>query len=153
MMKFIKIFTNKVNNRNCECIIDIIRCKNGWSVYNSNYPQYTDIKLNVLIQSQADKNRNIIAEIQFLVSTMSSFKKVSHKMYSIERKAELCYNFAVLANEMKKFKDIAGGVNEVIIHLVQNDDIKSFKLLWKLIKYDYNTLIDYNTLDKNVWNT
>eukprot|EP01084_Bolivina_argentea_P090652 163312_1 len=53
MMKFINIFTQKVNNKDCGSITQIIRCKNGWSAYDVDYPQYTDIKLNVLIQSKA----------------------------------------------------------------------------------------------------
>ena len=58
-------------------------------MYNPEYPQYTDIKLNVLIQHPISK-KMIITEIQFLLDVMSDFKKVAHKLYSIERKFEVC---------------------------------------------------------------
>eukprot|EP01084_Bolivina_argentea_P062674 114628_1 len=52
MMKFIQLFTNKINQQKAFSIVDIIRCKNGWSFYKESYPQYTDIKLNVLVKTQ-----------------------------------------------------------------------------------------------------
>ena len=94
MMKFIQIFTNKINNKQSRSISSIIRCKNGWSIYNPQYPQYTDIKLNVIVKSKL--NGSIIAEIQFLLDLMSAFKKKAHKLYSVERKFEVCHSLCLL---------------------------------------------------------
>ena len=89
MMKYIQILTTRINKKEAGCLIELIRCKNGWSVYDPNYPQYTDIKLNVLIQDPNDKTKRVIAEIQFLLNLMSAFKKKAHKLYSVERKYEV----------------------------------------------------------------
>eukprot|EP01084_Bolivina_argentea_P302494 522123_1 len=155
MMKFIKIFTRKISNKNARCITHIIRCKNGWSAYNFEHPQYTDIKLNVLIQSPTDENKHIICEIQFLLLFMSAFKKKAHKLYGIERKFEMVYNFGKLTNEMNKFEDSGNGINDTIKGLAQKDDIKYFKLLWKLSKPNYKTLVDVLDEDgsRNIWDT
>ena len=82
LMKFLELFTNKINNNQARSLKSIIRCKNGWSVYNPQYPQYTDVKLNVLMENK--EVGCIITEIQFLLSLMSSFKKKAHKLYSID---------------------------------------------------------------------
>ena len=87
LMKFLKIFTNKINNKQARSLQSIIRCKNGWSIYDADYLQYTDIKLNILMKN--DKIGSIITEIQFLLNLMSSFKKKAHKLYSVERKFEV----------------------------------------------------------------
>eukprot|EP01084_Bolivina_argentea_P086230 155859_1 len=150
MMKYIEIFTNKINNKNARSIISVIRVKNGWSVYSTDYPQYTDIKLNVLMQSPTDTDKKIIAEIQFLLSLMSSFKKKAHKLYGVERKFELVFNFGKLRNEMSKFKDVGGKIHDVIMKLVQNNDVKYFKDLWNLSVPDSNTLVGPD-LWENVW--
>ena len=92
MMEYIDEFTGKINKKEAYSIMDVIRCKNGWSVYNPEYPQYTDIKLNVLVKSRHD-GKMIIAEIQFLLELMSAFKKKAHKLYSVERKFELVLFF------------------------------------------------------------
>ena len=60
MMKYIEIFTNKIKTQKARSMIDVIRCKNGWSIYNPDYPQYTDIKLNVLIKSPSDETKMVI---------------------------------------------------------------------------------------------
>ena len=91
LMKFLKNFEVKVKNGTAGCVKEIIRCKNGWSVYNEQLPSYTDIKLNVLLQSEDGKS--IIAEIQFLLDVMSAYKKIAHKLYAIERKYELVANY------------------------------------------------------------
>eukprot|EP01084_Bolivina_argentea_P001711 3157_1 len=93
LMKFIQLFTQKINQKKAGSIKSIIRCKNGWNSYNPQYPQYTDIKLNVLVQANG---KTIVAECQFLLDLMSAFKKKSHKLYSVERKFELVYNFGLL---------------------------------------------------------
>eukprot|EP01084_Bolivina_argentea_P109279 195320_1 len=151
MMKYIDIFTTKVRNNAANSIIDVIRCKNGWAVYNAAYPQYSDVKLNVLVQS---KDSMIVAEIQFLLSIMSSFKKKAHKLYSVERKFELVYNFGKLSETISQFNDNID-MNEVITNLLETDTdtIKYFRYLWEHIKPDENTLIDDDKLDKNVWKT
>eukprot|EP01084_Bolivina_argentea_P040350 74573_1 len=148
MMKYIEIFANKIKTNAAYSIVDIIRCKNGWSIYNSNYPQYTDIKLNVLVRS--NKNKTIIAELQFLLQLMSKFKKVAHKLYSIERKFDLVYNYGLLTEDMTRFNDVNGGNNGVISNLSQNDEIKYFKVLWNMIMTSEKTLIDVK-LPKNVY--
>merc|ERR1712228_461261 len=48
LMKLLKNFEVKVKNGTAGSVKEIIRCKNGWSVYNEQLPSYTDIKLNVL---------------------------------------------------------------------------------------------------------
>eukprot|EP01084_Bolivina_argentea_P174306 301944_1 len=140
MMKFFKIFINKVNNNKCGSIIDVIRCKNGWSIYNPDYAQYTDIKINVLCKS-SQNGHSLICEAQFLLSVMSAFKKKAHKLYAIERKYELVYSYGKLQNEMKHFKDHTG-INGVIINLAKKDDFQNFQLLWNSINRNKNTLID-----------
>ena len=89
MMKFIKILTTKIEKKEAKCLVQIIRCKNGWSIYDPTYPQYTDIKLNVLIIDPNDNSKKIIAELQFLLDLMSAFKKKAHKLYGVERKYEV----------------------------------------------------------------
>ena len=88
-MKYITILTTRIGRKEARCLIEMIRCKNGWKVYDANYPQYTDIKLNVLIQDPNDKSKRVIAELQFLLNLMSAFKKKAHKLYSVERKYEV----------------------------------------------------------------
>eukprot|EP01083_Nonionella_stella_P040726 110418_1 len=151
MMRFIASFTNKIANGKARSIIEIIRCKNGWSVYNPNYPQYTDVKLNVLVQSPLDPEKKVVAEIQFLLDLMCGFKKKAHKLYSVERKFEMIYNFAKLRNEMRQFNQMdLGNTNSVICELARNDDIKYFKDLWNSITPDSNTLMD-GAVDADVW--
>ena len=106
MMKYIMIFTQKIARKEAKCLQEIIRCKNGWSIYNSNYPQYTDIKLNMLIADGFDTTKTMVTEIQFLLKLMSSFKKKAHKLYSVQRKHELVYNFAKLRQELDKIASL-----------------------------------------------
>ena len=89
MMKYINTLTTKIEKKEARCLIELIRCKNGWTVYDPKYPQYTDIKLNVLIQDPNDKTKRVIAELQFLLNLMSAFKKKAHKLYGVERKYEV----------------------------------------------------------------
>eukprot|EP01084_Bolivina_argentea_P244645 409794_1 len=141
LMKFIKIFVLKVKARETFSVVEIIRCKNGWSIWNSNCPAYTDIKLNVLIQSPIDTKKKIIAEIQFLLKLMSQFKKKAHKLYSVERKSDLIYNFGQLTTEMSRFKDV-NNLNNVFINVIDNDNVKQFKLLWNSCNLNVNVLFD-----------
>eukprot|EP01083_Nonionella_stella_P076951 209890_1 len=128
MLKFLEIFTKKVNSKSGRSITEIIRCKNGWSVYDPEYPQYTDIKLNVLVHSKHDGA--IIAEIQFLLDLISKFKKKAHKLYSIERKFELVYQHQLLTDEMQTFKDNENE-SSVWAQIVTDDEVNSFQLLWE----------------------
>eukprot|EP01084_Bolivina_argentea_P014176 26502_1 len=130
MMKYIQIFTTKINDGKAYCVVDIIRCKNGWSIYAEEYPTYTDIKLNVLVKSP--NNQTIVTEVQLLLKLMSSFKKVAHKLYSIERRFELIYNFKKLQNTMNEFKDIDGSA-KMIICFITNNQLSDFKLYWSIM--------------------
>eukprot|EP01084_Bolivina_argentea_P279458 477768_1 len=154
LMKYICVFTEMVKHSNARSIIDIIRCKNGWSIYDENEPKYTDIKLNVLVQSS--NNETIIAEMQFLLSFMSAFKKKAHKLYSVERKLEMIYSYGLLSQEMKNFND-NNGRNAVIIDLANADELNYFQPLWSTIRPNCRTLVsDTNTStvwDGNVWIT
>eukprot|EP01083_Nonionella_stella_P165419 550232_1 len=143
------MFTQKVNNKDCGSITEIIRCKNGWSAYDVDYPQYTDIKLNVLVNSKTDGG--IIAEIQFLLSLMSNFKKVAHKLYSVERKFELVYNHQLLKEEMERFRDIE---NDDIIWrtIVTQDNINDFKPLWDSTENMVYLLLEVDVTFKAVSN-
>ena len=76
---------NKVNYYQSGCIIGIVRDKNGFIDYIRDGPQYSDIKLNVLIRG---KHNNIIGEVQFLLNVMKDFKDKAHNLYSIQRKKE-----------------------------------------------------------------
>eukprot|EP01083_Nonionella_stella_P011937 33858_1 len=142
LMQFLEKLRERIETKNAYCINQIIRCKNGWMDWNQpmQNPSYSDIKLNVLIQTSDGKQ--IIAEIQFLLHLMSGFKKVAHKLYSIERRAEFVDNFVDLRNNMNKFKN-----NKNILHvlndLIENDHIKQFKLFWELSQYiNADTLTD-----------
>eukprot|EP01084_Bolivina_argentea_P312520 541062_1 len=130
MMMFIECFMQKIKSKQAECVVDIVRVKNGWSVYNEKLPQYTDIKLNCLVNT---KHGKIIVEIQFLLDLMSAFKKKAHKLYAVERIWEFVYNFATLRENMKKFKNYENR-DELIWDLIVNDDYKEFDLLWDMTK-------------------
>merc|ERR1719361_639111 len=113
LMKFLKNFEAKVKNGTSGSVKEIIRCKNGWSVYNEQYPSYTDIKLNVLFENE--KGKQIIAEIQLLLDVMSAYKKIAHKLYAIERKYELVANYQTMADKMEKFDDFNGAPAETAV--------------------------------------
>eukprot|EP01083_Nonionella_stella_P288116 980593_1 len=152
MMKFIVIFEKKIKNQNAHSIKKIIRCKNGWSVYNQYHPQYTDIKLNVLIQSPYDEQQMIVGEVQFLLDLMSSFKRKAHKLYGVERLYEMVYNYNKLVSHVQSFKD-NHGTNATLIDLAKHDDIYYFKLFWNTIQTTPHTLIGSQKPSKNVWDT
>ena len=59
LMAFLSVFEERVKENKSYSIKEVIRCKNGWSVYNESLPSYTDIKLNVLMQSQNGKQSNL----------------------------------------------------------------------------------------------
>eukprot|EP01084_Bolivina_argentea_P121799 215861_1 len=156
MMHFIEIFTRKINETKAGSIRAVIRCKNGWSVYSSNYPQYTDLKLNVLVESPM--HGAIIVEIQFLLELMSSFKKKAHKLYGVERHFEMIYNFNKLQQKMKNFKDINGKYN-MLIDLIKRNDISFFKTYWLTLVNDEDRSHGVKALipcgknfDANLWN-
>ena len=134
LINFMKIFINKINNKKSGCITKIIRVKNGWKEYNENRPQYTDIKLNCVINNG---NNKIIGEIQLLLSLMSDFKKVSHKLYSVERLSEFMYNLAQLRNTVGQFKHNET-LSSVLIEQLYNNDTETIKLVW-------NSAIERNT--------
>ena len=62
--------------------------------------------------------------------TQSSFKKKAHKLYSVERKLEIVYNFALRQQEMSEFGDVRN-INDAFTELAINDDIKFFKDFWE----------------------
>eukprot|EP00485_Elphidium_margaritaceum_P004960 CAMPEP_0202691088 /NCGR_PEP_ID=MMETSP1385-20130828/5900_1 /ASSEMBLY_ACC=CAM_ASM_000861 /TAXON_ID=933848 /ORGANISM="Elphidium margaritaceum" /LENGTH=1286 /DNA_ID=CAMNT_0049346437 /DNA_START=228 /DNA_END=4088 /DNA_ORIENTATION=- len=140
MLQFVQVLMRKIDNNNARCIKSVIRCKNGWSVYNEAYPQYTDIKLNVLVQSETDPSQQIVAELQFLLKLMSSFKRKSHKLYSVERKFEMVYNYGALQKKMGEFKDSVN-TNEVYKELIRNGDFDYFILLWKTSSSNLDSLV------------
>eukprot|EP01083_Nonionella_stella_P171997 588934_1 len=152
MMKFIVIFEKKIKNQNAHSIKKIIRCKNGWSVYNQYHPQYTDIKLNVLIQSPYDEQQMIVGEVQFLLDLMSKFKRIAHRLYGVERLYEMVYNYNKLVSHVQSFKD-NHGTNATLIDLAKHDDIYYFKLFWNTIQTTPHTLIGSQKPSKNVWDT
>eukprot|EP01083_Nonionella_stella_P149394 474432_1 len=80
MMQFMSILETKIKTNQTHCIKSIVGCENGWRSYQSNDPKYVDIKWNVLIQSEQNKSKMIVGEIQFLLDVMSVFKKVMHKL-------------------------------------------------------------------------
>eukprot|EP01083_Nonionella_stella_P300256 1024020_1 len=148
MMKYIRIFTERIQSNQAYCVVALIRCKNGWSVYNPDYPTYTDIKLNVLIKSKGVGS--VIAEIQFLLSLMSAYKKVAHKLYSTERKFEMVYNFKKMALTIAEFNDFRN-LNEVFIHLIKNDDLAGIRTLFDITGLTRQTLIqvDFEKKDRH----
>eukprot|EP01083_Nonionella_stella_P012340 35025_1 len=126
MMKYIHLFTDRIGQKQAHSIVAIIRCKNGWRTYNPQQPAYTDVKLNVLVQSPTDGT--IVAEIQLLLKLMSAFKKKAHKLYGVERKFELVYNFNQLQRKMSQFKDLFG--ENIMIDLLKRNELESFKTYW-----------------------
>merc|ERR1712228_408204 len=143
LMKFLKNFEVKVKNGTAGTIKEIIRCKNGWSIYNEQYPQYADIKLNVLMQSD---DKQIIAEIQLLLDVMSAYKKVAHKLYAIERKYELVANYQSMADKMKKFDDLNEKSVETAMRLIQNDDIIGFQCFEESSLQSFDVILSDNIL-------
>merc|ERR1719242_332775 len=142
LLKFLKAFEEKVKNGNAGSIKSIIRCKNGWSVYNEELPSYTDIKLNILIESEDGKA--IIAEIQFLLEVMSGFKKVAHKLYGIERKFELVFNYKQMADKMEKFEDVKEEPYETAMRLIQDGDVIGFDAFESCLPYSFDELCAQN---------
>ena len=119
LLKFLSVFEERVKQKRTYSIREVIRCKNGWSVYNELLPSYTDIKLNVLMQANGKK---IITEIQLLLDVMSAYKKVAHKLYSVERKFELVANYQSIAQKMKKFLDLNEETTDTASRFIQNGD-------------------------------
>merc|ERR1712048_361609 len=85
-------FVKKVYGYAAGAIIGIVRSKNGFKEYVSDGPRYADIKLNVLIRG----NHNLIGEVQFLLSAMSSFKARAHNLYAIQREEEFMQSAATI---------------------------------------------------------
>ena len=131
-----------MKNGTAGCVKEIIRCKNGWSVYNEQLPSYTDIKLNVLLQSEDGKS--IIAEIQLLLDVMSAYKKVAHKLYSVERKFELVANYQLMADKMAEFEDLNETAARTAIRFIQNDDIIGFEAFELCFPSTFDELISQN---------
>mmetsp|Transcript_38958 Transcript_38958/g.63691 ORF Transcript_38958/g.63691 Transcript_38958/m.63691 type:complete len:1180 (+) Transcript_38958:2-3541(+) len=130
LLKFLHHFVAKVGQGGVATITQIVRCKNGWQEYDEAHPAYTDVKLNCLVCSPTDSSVKIVAEIQFLLDLMSSFKKKAHKLYAVERKFELVYNYEKNVRQaMSKFRDVDTDAHAVVKHLVANDDAQSLALL------------------------
>ena len=76
------------------CITQILRVKNGflnfedksWENNNLSDFNYQDVKFNVLIEYN---QKQVIGEIQFLLSFMLNAKKMGHSIYSFNRKQDL----------------------------------------------------------------
>lgn len=152
LMKFLKNFEVKVKNGTTGSITEIIRCKNGWSVYNEQLPSYTDIKLNVLIQSKEDETKSIIAEIQLLLDVMSAYKKIAHKLYAIERKYELVANYQLIADKMDKFDDLNEKSIETAKRLIQKADFVAFEVFESCLSTSFDRFLDKNLLQFfNLW--
>ena len=62
-------------------------------IYAQPSPLSILVRVNVIIDSDPI---TIIAEIQFLLDLMSAFKKKAHKLYSVERKFEVCNFFSIV---------------------------------------------------------
>eukprot|EP01084_Bolivina_argentea_P146708 256804_1 len=101
----IKYFENEIKSQNY-CLKEILRVKNGFSEsftfkkgnYNNRSKpimQYVDIKYNVKIQNSLCKD--LIGEVQFLLSDMAKYKKKSHKFYGITRQADYFQVFSSLS--------------------------------------------------------
>eukprot|EP01084_Bolivina_argentea_P287027 492466_1 len=135
LLLFLNEFEQKIQSKdNQYCIKSIVRSKNGWAAFNEDSPSYTDIKLNVLVKTST--GLSLLAEMQFLMTVMSSFKKVAHKLYSIQRNEEFVYAFSKLREKMRKFSDC-----DVFINLAKSDSIEQFQLLWNLIISDGASLM------------
>merc|ERR1712087_524814 len=85
LLRGLQLFVNKVKYYQSGNIIAIARDKNGFFEYVKT-PQYTDIKLNVVIKG---KHNSIIGEVQFLLRAMKDYKDKAHNLYSIQRKEEI----------------------------------------------------------------
>eukprot|EP01084_Bolivina_argentea_P280918 480512_1 len=125
LLVFLKQFIAAINNdRNKTCIKHIVRCKNGWSVFDLQDPNYSDIKLNVLISCNGI---DLIGEIQLLLKIMSEYKKKAHKLYSISRKVEFIENFINLQTTLSSFENNEGRnelhlLNCVLCYLCKKND-------------------------------
>eukprot|EP01083_Nonionella_stella_P293298 997407_1 len=101
MMQFMSILETKIKTNQTRCIKSIVRCENGWRSYQSNDPKYVDIKWNVLIQSEENKSKMIVGEIQFLLDVMSVFKKVMHKLDVVNGLEQKVYKYNQVATEIQ----------------------------------------------------
>ena len=77
-------FQEKISSKEFS-IVEICRIKNGFVQYKHEAATYTDIKFNVVIKGH---KISIIGEVQFLLKRMFEFKKIAHRLYSIQRNQE-----------------------------------------------------------------
>eukprot|EP01083_Nonionella_stella_P091604 256180_1 len=103
MLNGLKLFQNAIKNKKSGCISEIVRIKNGFSLYDSKNPNYADIKLNVIIKAR-DGNVPIIGEVQFLFEAMQKFKMISHKLYGILRLEEEFNNLCQVMPALMSFE-------------------------------------------------
>eukprot|EP01083_Nonionella_stella_P020026 55563_1 len=139
MINALKLLIVNINDaeHNRTCIINIVRCKNGWQSFLNEKDikyQYNDIKVNVVIQSPRTKQA-IIGEIQFTLDFMVQFKtSKSHALYSVERLSEFTDNFKAISpflmDKNKQLFTLAiNGDTKGISKYMINNNIKSDELL------------------------
>lgn len=126
MYDALMVFKHRVDHNQGDCIKKILRIKNGFSTIknwkNTNDFEYRDIKLNVLI-SNNDNSKQIIGEIQFLLSLMLNVKQMGHSLYQITRRFEFVDSLKKLINHNNN------NINETIKmkQVIKNKDYTSFK--------------------------
>ena len=126
----IELITNKIKNKECGVIVDIVRTKNGFIEYSHDAPSYADIKLNVLI---VGKYNSVIGEIQFLLTKMMEFKKRAHSLYGVTRKEEFVENMSLVLPTMLDLDralfvsgnegDVKSLCNLMVTHNKQKEDL------------------------------
>eukprot|EP01083_Nonionella_stella_P065960 173279_1 len=112
LIKGLHLFENQIKYCKSDCIIDIVRIKNGFQEYKHDNPQYTDIKVNVLIKSKND-NCNIIGEVQFMLDLFKKYKNDAHNLYFIERELEFVNNLThvmPMILDLKKYLFVNGNL-------------------------------------------
>lgn len=155
--KFIQIISirNKDNIQDSDdCIIDIVRIKNGFNkILNwktSDKAEYCDIKLNVLIYDKFT-NQAQIGEVQFLVGWLLAAKKIGHKMYGIVRRQELIDNINTLIENDSDYRTYKSKIKQLInnnnINLLSKELIIKPNVMLSMCekkKIPYLGLIDNN---------
>ena len=79
LLNGLNCFVDAVNNKKSECLVEIVRIKNGFSDI-SNWEsfedaEYCDIKLNVIYLNEMKTEAQIV-EIQFLLESLLKAKKI-----------------------------------------------------------------------------
>ena len=52
---------------------------------------------------------------------------MAHKLYAIERKCELVFNYKLMADKMEKFADHNGDLVSTAVHLIGNGDLGNYQ--------------------------